>query len=109
MNVIKNITPHAIRVLGASGETLAELPPSGQVARVSMTREIAGEVAGLPVYRSTYGPVIGLPAEEAGVALVVSALVRLALPGRRDLFSPGELVRGVDGQPVGCRGLEGQP
>lgn len=48
-----------------------------------------------------------LPAEEAGVALVVSALVRLAVPHRRDVFSPGELVRGTDGQPVGCRGLEG--
>ena len=105
--MIINLTPHGITVLGSSGETLAVLPPSGQVARVSVTREVAGEVAGLPVYRSQFGSVVGLPEENPGVALVVSALVRLALPGRRDLFSPGELVRGADGQPVGCRGLEG--
>ena len=109
MSDIKNLTPHQIAVLGANGETLAVLPPSGQVARVSMTRELSGEVCGLPVFRSVAGAVVGLPAEQDGVALVVSALVRLALPGRRDLYSPGELVRGNDGQPVGCRGLEGQP
>jgi hypothetical protein len=104
---LKNLTPHTITVVGSSGEALAVLPPSGQVARVSMTREVVGEVAGLPVYRSQYGSVVGLPDAEAGVALVVSAMVRLATPGRADVFSPGELVRGADGQPVGCRGLEG--
>jgi hypothetical protein len=104
---LKNLTPHQIVVVGASGETLAVLPPSGNVARVAMTREIVGEVAGLPVYRSQYGSLVGLPAEDAGVALVVSAMVRLAVPGRSDVYSPGELVRGADGQPVGCRGLEG--
>lgn len=43
---------------------------------------------------------------EATTVYVVSALVRLALPYRRDLASPGPLVRDADGQPVGCRGLE---
>jgi hypothetical protein len=104
---LKNLTPHEIRIVGTSVETLAVLPPSGSVARVSMTREVVGEVAGLPVYRSQYGFVVGLPDAEAGVALVVSAMVRLAVPGRADVYSPGELVRGTDGQPTGCRGLEG--
>ena len=104
---IKNLTPHAITVLGPSGETLAVLPPSGSVARVSTAREIAGELQGIPVYRTTYGAVTGLPEQQDGVALVVSAMVRTAVPGRRDVYSPGELVRGTDGQPVGCRGLEG--
>lgn len=104
-----NLTPHSITVVGSSGEPLAVVPPDGTVARVSVTREVAGEVAGLPVFRSTFGAVVGLPSPVDGVAFVVSAMVRLACPDRRDLYSPGELVRGADGQPVGCRGLEGQP
>ena len=105
MTVI-NVTPHTINVVGQSGETLAELPPSGNVARVSVTRELVGQVAGLPVYHSRFGAVVGLPDEIVGTVLVVSAMVRLAVPLRRDVYSPGELVRGADGQPVGCRGLE---
>ena len=103
-----NLTPHAIRIFGADGTTeIAVLPPSGAVARVSVTREKRGEVAGVPVFASTFGQVVGLPEFAAGTALVVSAMVRLAAPGRADLFSPGELVRGEDGQPKGCKGLEG--
>lgn len=104
---IVNLTPHEIVVVGTETSPMAALPPSGEVARVAMTREVVGEVAGLPVYRSQYGFVIGLPEPVDGVALVVSAMVRLAVPGRRDVFSPGELVRNGGGQPVGCRGLEG--
>lgn len=107
---IKNLTPHTITVLGLSTSVwsqVAVLEPSGEVARVSVTRELAGEISGMPVYRSTYGTVVGLPDEVVGVALIVSAMVRLAVPHRRDVYSPGELIRGADGQPVGCRGLEG--
>ena len=102
-----NLTPHEIKIVGTSGEPLAVLPPSGSVARVAVTREIVGDVGGVPVFRTAYGAVTGLPDEQPGMALVVSAIVRQAVPGRRDVFSPGELVRGVDGQPTGCRGLDG--
>jgi hypothetical protein len=105
MNII-NLTPHGVTIHG--GDTPITLPPSGQVARITMVREQAGTLCGVPVYRSTPGPVMGLPEPQAGVALLVSALVRLALPGRADLYSPGELVRDSSGQPIGCRGLEGQ-
>lgn len=107
--MIINLTPHVVNVLSASGKLLAAFPADGTVARVSVTRVQAGELAGLPVFRSEFGAVVGLPEPTPGVAFVVSALVRLALPGRRDLYSPGELVRDAVGLPVGCRGLEGQP
>ncbi len=104
---ITNMTPHQIVVVGQGGEVLLSIAPSGQVARVGQTREIVGEVNGLPIYRSTYGEVTGLPEAQDGVALIVSAMVRLATPGRGDIYSPGELVRDAAGQPIGCRGLEG--
>ena len=100
-----NLTPHALVVL--AGEQRAEIQPSGNVARVAVTRVQCGEVAGLPVYHSQYGSIVGLPEPQDGVAFVVSALVRLACPNRLDVFSPGELVRDASGQPIGCKGLEG--
>ena len=101
---IKNLTPHSVTIIG--GESPLALPSEG-IARVSQTREQIGTIAGVPVYRSTFGSVTGLPDQATGVALLVSAMVRAAVPERRDVYSPGELVRDAAGQPVGCRGLEG--
>ena len=95
-----NLTPHTINVVGGPS-----LPPSGSVARVAATSTPAGEFGGVALSRTTFGEVEGLPAPEEGVLLVVSALVRSAVPDRRDVASPGDLVRGDDGQPIGCRGL----
>jgi hypothetical protein len=103
--MLVNLTPHDITIVSDSHSK--SVPRDGTVARVSVTRELVAFVDGVPVYRSVYGPVVGLPGPAEGVAFVVSALVRLAVPHRKDVFSPGELVRGADGQPVGCRGLEG--
>lgn len=104
---IKNLTPHDITVLAEDGTVLAVIPASGAVARVSMTRMAIGTVAGLPAYRLTPGPVVGLPDPSEGVILIVSAMVREAVKGRMDVFSPGDLKRGPDGQPIGCVGLTG--
>ena len=95
-----NLTPHAINVVG--GPTIQ---PSGSVARVAATSTPAGEFGGVALSRTTFGEVEGLPAPVDGVIFVVSALVRSAVPSRTDVASPGDLVRGEDGQPIGCRGL----
>lgn len=107
---ITNLTPHSIRIFAADGTTeIATIPPSGSVARVAMTRKFAGNLAtegGIPLYQSKAGAVTGLPDAAPGVCYVVSTLVRLAVPNREDVFSPGDLVRDGNGQPVGCKGLE---
>jgi hypothetical protein len=91
-----NLTPHEINPIG--GDSIA---PSGDVARVS-TRNI--EV--LPgFFAQETGEVQGLPGAQEGVLFIVSAMVRLAVPERGDVVSPGELVRNEQGQPVGCRGF----
>ena len=105
--VIVNLTPHIINVLNADGTVRADAPPSGEVARVATSRVQTGEVNGLPLFETRFGEVTGLPDAREGVLLVVSSLIagHPAVRGRGDVFSPGELVRGPDGQPVGCRGL----
>jgi len=95
-----NLTPHEINVVGGPS-----FPPSGKVARVTATVTPAGEFGGVALSRTTFGEVDGLPAPVDGTIFVVSALVRSAVPDRRDVASPGDLVRGEDGQPIGCRGL----
>ena len=104
MNVT-NLTPHAVRIIRAGGDLV--IPPSGAVARVAVTTTPAGEIAGIPVVTGTYGPVTGLPEATEGAAFLVSALVRTAVPARRDVFSPADLVRDDKGTIVGARALEG--
>lgn len=104
------MTPHAV-VLSRADGTTETIPPSGTVARVSQVATRVGSVAGVPVVTTRPGPVTGLPTFEAddGAGYIVSALVRIALPERIDLFSPADLVRDASGAVIGCRSLEGNP
>ena len=60
----------------------------------------------LPLVVGTYGAVTGLPELHPGVLLIVSALVRTALPDRKDLASPVDVIRDEKGVILGCRALE---
>ena len=103
MNLV-NLTPHAVTIVLPIGDTVT-LPPSGTVARCSTSSEVVGEVNGIPVSRVSYGEVVGLPEATEGTMFVVSALVRSAVPHRKDVASPGDLVRDAAGAVVGCKGL----
>lgn len=106
MEKIVNLTPHTLNIIGA-GDARTDVPPSGEVARVSTSRVQVGEVNGLPLFETRFGEVTGLPDAHPDIILIVSGMVagHPAVRDRTDVFSPGELVRGSDGQPVGCRGL----
>jgi hypothetical protein len=90
VNLLVNLTPHAL-VLRV-GETDLTLPPSGQVARVSVRQVADGsiltEAGEIPLYRSEYGAVEGLPAHEAGVVYLVSGLVAGRCQDRPDVWGP---------------------
>lgn len=74
----KNYTPHAIRLNGG-----AEYPSMG-VARVSNTFT---EVDADGICSVVYGDVTGLPEPQAGIAYIVSAMVKSA-SDRADLVAP---------------------
>ena len=98
-----NMTPHEVNVT----TTGKSYPPSGEVARVEQSLTLARVLEdGTELFTSSYGKSTGLPAWEDGTLLIVSALVRLANPGRLDLLSPGKLVRDEKGRIVGCEGFE---
>lgn len=100
-----NLTPHSIVVVRDDGNGNITIPPSGQIARCAQISSPAGQYEGVPLVNAKFGPVEGLPDGVPGLVFIVSALVRAAMPGRRDLASPGDQVRDADGRVVGCRNL----
>ena len=99
-----NLTPHIINVYTADKELVLSVPSDG-VARCATVKNEVGMVDGVPLFETTYGEVTGLPAFDPDAILIVSLLVRQAVPKRIDVFSPGELLRDDSGQPIGCIGL----
>tara|TARA_Y100000389_G_scaffold183090_1_gene200234 strand:- start:1542 stop:1901 length:360 start_codon:yes stop_codon:yes gene_type:complete len=97
-----NLTTHTLNVHTPDG--VRTLPPSGTVSRVPTADRSCLDLDGIPTIISSYGEVTDLPAPEEGVVLIVSGMVASRSP-RRDVVSPGPLVRDDKGKPIGCRGL----
>jgi hypothetical protein len=58
---------------------------------------------GIQLVRKSYGSV-DLP-PETGDIYIVSNIVRQAFPDRKDLASPGDLIRDENGIVIGCKNL----
>jgi hypothetical protein len=99
-----NLTPHDITVIRASGDSTT-FAKSGTIARVSQETVVARTVDGINISTATFGPVVGLPEREDDTLYIVSAMVKSASTGRSDLVSPGELVRDIIGNVIGCKGF----
>jgi len=104
---IKNLTPHAVTLMTDTGN-IVTIQPSGIVARVAVKRETVGSLPaiGVPITRAVFGDPVGVPEPQEGVYLIVSAMVRNALPDRTDLLSPGDLVRDDSGRVIACSNLD---
>jgi hypothetical protein len=102
-----NLTPHALSIEARDGRIIT-FPPSGQIARLAVTREpraymqIGNEI--FTISRPTFGAITGLPDAQAGIIFVCSALVAEHAK-RTDVFSVGELIRDSAGTVIGARGL----
>lgn len=93
--VFVNLTPHAIRLPDRT------IPASGEIARCHEYTAAELSLDGVPAVRRGYGAVLGLPDPCGGTIFIVSMIVRLLLPSRLDLASPGELRHeGTDRRPV---------
>ena len=93
--MIRNFTPHEVTINGL-------VFPSEGNARVEQQDILLGEHEGVEIRRAEYGKVEGLPMMEQDIYLIVSILVKLALPGRPDLLSPGGLIRDGAGRIIGA-------
>lgn len=99
-----NLTPHTLNIIKADGEILT-LPPSGTQARIEETYMSAGSQDGIEIFFGQLGEIVGLPEDEENVIFVVPKLVAQKAC-RRNVYSPGRLVRDEEGRPIGCRGLQ---
>lgn len=98
-----NLTPHVLNIFNGDVEIMT-LPASGVVARCTQKEEFVANINGITITRQTFGEVYDLPERKDGVRYIVSRMVAEA-SGRDDLLVPGPLVRGDNGQPIGCNGL----
>lgn len=100
-----NCTPHDINIVREDGAPVTTIHRSGVVARVTTSVTYCGEIGGVDTYKSVLGEVENLPEYASDVNIVVSGMVRAAVPGRDDLYQPGKLIRDSNGRPIGCVGL----
>ncbi len=101
--VFVNLTPHAIHLVHENSETTIQ--PSGMVARCVETTTPLETIDGIDLVYCQYGDVEGLPDPLEGTIFIVSMLVRQRLTNRKDIASPGELIRDENGNIMGCRNL----
>lgn len=100
---IINLTPHTINVLGTDNQPVMAIEPSGQLARLSTSRECIGSVNGIPVNATVMGDLTGLPDPQPGIVYLVSLAAAKAVPDRDDVFVTDDAVRDETGRIVGCR------
>jgi len=99
--MIINLTAHTINEV----TTGTAIPPSGRVVRAKPVTRKSAEFCGFPIFTSSLNSIEGLPEPEEGVMYIVSALVLGALPDRKDLLAPGNVLRDENNRPVGCVGF----
>ena len=107
--MLKNLTPHEVCIYKLNGvipDLDLVIEAGEEVASLSCEYiKVDKKVDGIDLYRPVFGEVTGLPDYEEGVYLLVSTMVREALPLPSDLVSPGKLLRDDDGNVIGCLGL----
>lgn len=97
-----NLTTHTI----TETTTGTIIPPSGTIAKVTIATIKQRDHNGIPLYCTKTGNVEGLPGRIKGVVYIVSALTLNEVPyNRTDVVSPGNVVRNLSGQPIGCSGF----
>jgi hypothetical protein len=103
-----NLTPHPVVIVAADGATIT-IPPSGTVARCTVTRSVVGtvtvETVTVPVTATVLGQVEHIPEPEPETLFIVSRVVAEAARDRDDLVVPDDVVRDDQGRVIGCRAL----
>lgn len=126
-----NCTPHDVVIVKDDGTTVT-LKPSGKVIRLDVEQYVVGKIDGIDVVESEVGRVINLPypcdncerynvdcdivlrdmwcaGQKPKKYYVVSSMVTMLLPERRDLLSPDTgptAIRDDEGNVIAVRRLQ---
>jgi hypothetical protein len=104
MTKIVNFTPHPITIVDGENKVVRTIESSGLIRLASKTVS-NGIIGGLPISKTVFGEPEGLPDFVEGTFIIVSQLVKSALPNRTDLLVPAEVVRDGKGNVIGCKSL----
>lgn len=105
MTVI-NKTPHAVHIIDESGHVVRTYEKGESQIRLAVkTVQDVPLLDGTPTSRTNFGEPEGLPNFKKGTFYIVSQLVKNALPDRKDLLVPAEVVRDDNGNIIGCKSL----
>ena len=103
-SIYVDLTPHAIDIV-VSDNDVVSIPPSGLICRRDEVITPLEPLDGIPLTKVSYGDVYDIPKEIKGIKLIVSRMIKDALPDRNDLLVPGMLVRDKEGRILGCGSL----
>lgn len=103
---IINASPHAIHILGPGNTIVRVFPKSNGMIRVKEEIKEAGTINGVPITHTKWGECDEVPAYCEGTYYIVSQLVKNALPHRKDMLVPKNIVRDPDGNIMGCMSLD---
>lgn len=106
-----NLTPHDIAIYSVNRDIIAQIPRTGQVARVKTVATENGEFEInrhlVPVVSNRFGEVEDLPDPRKGVMYIVSLPVVQAVKNRPDVIAPDtgpeSAVRNGKGEIIGVR------
>lgn len=96
---IINLTPHMVYVRLANGEEIRF--PSAGSARIHSEMAVVETIDDVPIFEKGIQSIEGLPPEVEGTIYIVSSVLKMYLPDRKDLVVPA-LVSKVENA---CRGF----
>jgi len=104
--MVINKTPHAVNIVGPNGQVVRTYEKGDSQIRLAViTIRGINLPDGTPTSKTEFGDPEGLPDFEQGTFYIVSQMVQTALPERKDLLVPAEIVRDDGGNIVGCKSL----
>lgn len=103
---IINKTPHAVYILDDNNQVVRMYPKSNGMIRIEESQKDYDTIDGVPITSTTWGGTKDVPKYVEGTFYIVSQLVKNALPSRKDLLVPKQVVRDKRGNILGCKSLD---
>lgn len=105
--MIINKTPHPVNVVNADGSYIHTFPKCEPMDLIRLAVNVKADepIGCIPTSVTVFGEPTGLPEYQSDVYYVVSQLVKNALPDRKDLLVPAEVLRDTGGNIIGCQSL----
>lgn len=105
--LLLNLTPHPIYISSLDKKIESEMIPARLEEFRARGEELTIEDQTLRCNRLTYArdSAQGLPPQREGIYLIVSSIIALTFPDRRDLLVPDGPIKDHRGKIIGCRTL----